>query len=101
MSNKDNIRTPSQIINYYLKQIKEVNGTMWKLKKDWKNLDEENQFEPFDDGIQGCRMNLMGISLEWHFEGKNIIKKFARSDKRRIKKKVETALRKARKKYAN
>jgi len=94
---KGKIETPSQIINYYLKQIKEVDGTMYRLESEDRTFET---FEAFDDDKRGCRMNLLGIRLEWIFEGKNIIKKFPRSKRRRIKKKVETALRKARKKYA-
>lgn len=73
-----------------------IDGTMYKAVEDAAgNYD----LEAFDYGKRGEYLNTFGLKTSWTYEGKYLISKLRNSRKRKMKRMVETRLRKLARKY--
>ena len=74
----------------------EITSKMFRAKK---TEDGSWDFEEFDDGEQGYRVNFMGLDITWLMEGWYECRKMRRSKKRKMRKLVEKRLRRLRRIY--
>lgn len=78
----------------YLDSI--INGFLYRSVKVGEG---DYRSEPFDDGDKGVYSNILCLQIVWIFEGRQLVKKMRNSRKRKMKRMVETRLRKIGRKY--